>query len=370
MVRVSTMIVPALLSTVIILGIAFIAISPGRLGPVRGLDGSAAPGGLSEKLFIEIGGVRQGMIIRSADARNPVLLFVHGGPGMPEAFLDARYPTGLERHFTVCWWDQRGAGLSYTGEERYEDITSDRLVADTIEVADYLRGRFGVDRVYLLAHSWGTFIGVQAAARAPDRFHAYIAVAQVSDQSRSELDAYQYMLGEYERRGDERALKALGAYAGFESDRALLAAYSESSARDRSMHELGIGTMRGMRSVVKGIFLPVMGCRGYTAREKIDLWVAKARLKERTDLRRDLLGVDLRATVTALAIPTYFVSGAYDRTVSVDLAKGYLDALEAPVKGFYTFADSAHSPPFEEPGRFVDVMTADVLRGRTDLADR
>jgi pimeloyl-ACP methyl ester carboxylesterase len=76
-----------------------------------------------EKSWVEINGVRQGMFIRGHDvagepADKPVLLFVHGGPGMPEFFLDRTHPTGLERDFIVCWWEQRGAGLSFDRHAR------------------------------------------------------------------------------------------------------------------------------------------------------------------------------------------------------------------------------------------------------------
>ena len=52
------------------------------------------------------------MFIEGKDAAHPVLLRLHGG--LPEYFLTERYPTGLENDFTVVWWEQRGAGLSYS----------------------------------------------------------------------------------------------------------------------------------------------------------------------------------------------------------------------------------------------------------------
>jgi pimeloyl-ACP methyl ester carboxylesterase len=66
---------------------------------------------LSEKIHVDTNGVKQGMFIKSRDVNHPVLLFLHGGPGMPEYFLTQRYPTSLEEDFTVVWWDRRGAGL-------------------------------------------------------------------------------------------------------------------------------------------------------------------------------------------------------------------------------------------------------------------
>jgi pimeloyl-ACP methyl ester carboxylesterase len=50
-------------------------------------------------------------------------------------------------------------------------MTVAQFVADTLAVTDYLRERFGQDKIYLLGHSWGSFIGIQAAQRAPERLH-------------------------------------------------------------------------------------------------------------------------------------------------------------------------------------------------------
>ena len=150
-----------------------------------------------EKIFVDINGVKQGMFIKVKDVKNPALLFVHGGPGMPEYWLTQRYPTGLEDHFVVVWWEQRGAGLSYSPDIPPETMTAGQFVDDTIAVTNYLRERFGQKRIYLMAHSWGSYIGIQAAAREPDLYYAYIGVGQVSYQIQSEQLAYQYALAYY-----------------------------------------------------------------------------------------------------------------------------------------------------------------------------
>lgn len=112
----------------------------------------------------------QGMIIESKNSSNPVLLYLHGG--MPDYFLSMRYPTGFEDFFTVVWWEQRGAGLSYSPDILEESLTSEQYIADTLAVTDYLRRRFGQDRIYLMGHSGGTFFGLQAAARGRSRHGA------------------------------------------------------------------------------------------------------------------------------------------------------------------------------------------------------
>lgn len=50
-----------------------------------------------------------------------------------------------------------------------------------------------------------------------------------------------------------------------------------SSLRDTTMHELGGGTTRHMRSVVTGILLPSLRTRVHTPMERINIWSGEAR---------------------------------------------------------------------------------------------
>src|SRR5665811_1600954 len=136
------------------------------------------------------------------DRSNPVLLYLHGG--MPDYFLTQDYPTGLDEYFTVVWWEQRGSGLSYSADISPESVNPGQLVSDTVEVTNYLRKRFGQEKIYLMGHSGGTFIGIQAAAQAPALYHAYIGVAQMSNQLESERLAYEYMLQQFKDDGNAK----------------------------------------------------------------------------------------------------------------------------------------------------------------------
>jgi len=348
----------------VLVGILAVA-SPGRVRPVTDQSGRAIPGSIAQKVCVPINGVEQGMVIRSADPDNPVLLFVHGGPGMPEYFLDAGYPTGLERDFTVVWWDQRGAGLSYAaGAAAPASMTVEQLVDDTIAVTDHLRERFGQPKIYLLGHSWGSYVAIRAAQKAPDRFHAYIGMGQITHQIESESIAYEYALARSKASGDASMLRRLEATR-VTPDAPLPKQWL--GMRDDVMHRLGVGTTRDMDSVVSGIFVPSWTTPEYTLGEKLALWRGKA--ASRRTFWDEFLTVDLRTTVPALDVPAYFVHGRYDYTTAYDLALDYHQRLAAPVKGFYTFEDSAHSPAFEEPQRLRRILREDVLNGENALAD-
>ena len=220
---------------------------------------------LSEKIHVDINGVKQGMFIKSKDIDQPVLLFVHGGPGMPEYWLTQRYPTGFEDHFTVVWWEQRGAGLSYSSHIPPETMTAEQFIADLLEVTHYLRQRFGKEKIYLMAHSWGSYLGIQAAAREPELYYAYIGIGQISYQIKSEQLAYEYALEQYKKNGNTAMVRKLEA-APPTMTVPLPPAYL--ALRDKYMHETGIGTTHDMRSVVTGIFLPSWQFREYTLARK------------------------------------------------------------------------------------------------------
>lgn len=185
---VRTMIITGLVFLVclVILVGALLACSPGNPKPFLDESGKPLRGSISEKVFVEIGGVKQGMFLMGRNINNPVLLFVHGGPCLPEYFLAEQYPTGLEDHFTVCYWEQRGGGLSYNPDISLDTMTLEQLTSDAIDVSNYLRDRFSQEKIYLMAHSGGTAFAIQAAAKAPELYSAYIGISQITQQAESE----------------------------------------------------------------------------------------------------------------------------------------------------------------------------------------
>ena len=352
-----------LLAFIFILGGVLLAMSPGKSEPLLDDNGKPLPNSVSEKMFVNINGIQQGMFIQGQDANNPVLLYLHGG--MPDYFLKQKYPTGLEEIFTVVWWEQRGTGLSYSDDIPKESITQEQLIADTLEVTNYLRKRFHQDKIYLMGHSGGTFFGIQAAAQHPELYRAYIGVAQMSNALRSEKLAYDYMLEQFKANGDTDMVRKLEA-APVTMQGGVPMEYH--MVRDIGMHKLGIGTTHDMKSIVTGLLIPSFTFREYTLAEKFQLWRGKAR-NGISVLWETSVATDLSQQVTEFEIPIYFLEGVYDYTCNYSVAKEYFDKLHAPVKGFYTFENSAHSPIFEEPEKSRQILSEDVLNGTNTAAD-
>jgi pimeloyl-ACP methyl ester carboxylesterase len=357
-----------LITFILVIVIVLLIYSPGKPEPFLDNRGKPIAGSISEKTFVTIGGVRQGMFIRGRNIPNPLLLYIHGGPAFPNYFLIEKYKPGLEENFTVCYWERRGGGLSYTPEVTLESMNFGQFASDAIEVTNYLRDRFGKEKIYMMAHSGGTPFAIMAAAKSPQLFYAYIGMAQITHQAESEKLAYKYMLEQYTASENKKMLAEFKKYPILDSSDYIVPFFN-TIIRDQSMHDLGIGTMRNMKSVFKDIFIPVWMCKAYTIREKINIWTSKFSFIKKTKLIDELFAADIPASVPKLDIPVYFFSGKFDLTVNKDLAKEYLEQMQAPVKGFYTFDESAHSPVFEEPQRLNEILTRDVLNGTTSLAD-
>jgi pimeloyl-ACP methyl ester carboxylesterase len=138
--------------------------------------------------------------------------------------------------------------------------------------------------------------------------------------------------------------------------------------RDKAMHSLVIGTTHDMKSVITGLFLPSLVSPEYTFREKVNLWhgIFCAGVGYLWDT---MITTDLSKQLPALDLPVYFFHGIYDYTCSYTEAKAYFEQLKAPVKGFYTFKQSAHSRMFEEPEKTLHILQVDVLVVANSLAD-
>lgn len=171
-----------------------------------------APNGIDEATYVEIGGIEQWITIRGKDRNNPVLLFLHGGPG------DATNPWGYAafrswlRYFTVVQWDQRGAGRTFgrNGAASASSITPDRMVQDGVELSEFLKKRLHKDKIVLVGHSWGSVLGFCMAKARPELFYAFVGTGQVAAEfSRSSAVAYTTLLERASREGNLQAVQEL-----------------------------------------------------------------------------------------------------------------------------------------------------------------
>lgn len=300
---------------------------------------------------IRLGGVEQWISLRGDSTRLPILLSLHGGPGIPALPFLHRFCPGLEHSYLVVSWDQRGAGKSFSLGLPRASMNIEQFLADTRDLIVGLLERFGQDKLFLLGHSWGSALGIWTAQRHPGLLHAYVGVGQVSDRQRSEELSLRFTIERAKTTQNRWALAML--------------------------KMLGAPPWPAWKLIIQRYWLLKLGGAVY-GKDRYDQEM-DAFLKAKEYSWRDLMTLpigmysslallwkdfsrqNLEHEVPELAVPIYFLEGRHDQQVNVDCARQYFEALEAPRKKWVYFDYSAHSPMYEEPDRFVEIMVNEVL---------
>ena len=308
---------------------------------------------LTEKCFIEIGGIKQGVFLQSENQKNPVILFLHGGPGSPELALLYPYITSecLEKYFTVCYWDQRGAGMSFSNSIDAATMTLKQMIEDTRQITEYLKKRFNKEKIYLMGHSWGSFLGIKTIEKHPENYLAYIGIGQVTNQAESEKLAYDYILEHAIKINDKVAVKKMKKFDRNIPDFPTVDYIN--TIRSSLMNKYGIGMMHQNFSMA-GLIKNVLFFTGYTFSEKKNF--SKGTLFSFKYLWNYVISDNLFESTNSFQVPVYIAHGKYDYQVSYTLAYKYFEMINAPNKSFFTFENSAHSPNCEEPEIFVKIV--------------
>ena len=306
---------------------------------------------------VVIGGVEQWILIRGYDVSNPVLVFLHGGPASP-AMRYARFAfAGLERHFTVVSWDQRGCGKSYHEGLSSASITFDQMLSDTHELIELMRARFGVQKVYLMGLSWGSLLGTITARDYPELLHAYIGVGQGVNVERGVPVAHAAAMARAIELGRDDAIAALSTIQVDPVD------WDQVGELYDWLEELGLGDIHDA-SLLPGFAQEAGPLTEYTAANEAnegawrELYAFSPLLADQTWLQT----LNILETVPRLEVPVFFLAGRYDYKAPSFLVEEYLNALVAPQgKQMFWFENSAHVPFIEERPEFSSVMIDEVL---------
>jgi pimeloyl-ACP methyl ester carboxylesterase len=288
-----------------------------------------------------IGGVEQWLLIRGADTSKPILLFLHGGPGMPSMFLAHAFERELEKHFVVVQWDRRGAGKSYDAGKDVASINVRQVLNDTFEVTELLRQRFAQDRIYLVCHSWGTYLGLLAVHEHPEYYSAYVGMGQIAGQS-AQVHAIQreFVLKRANEGHDTDVMSRLASETAI-VDEDLLFRYHAELYRAASFWPI----------LAEGLRAPE-----YTFRDALN--VKRGANKVNRAMNYNVEPRLLNGEIGQFDIPIFFFLGRHDYNAPSSLAAEYLERLRAPQKRLVWFEESAHFPFYEEKEKF----TAEMVR--------
>ena len=305
--------------------------------------------GIAETMFVPLGGVEQWIQIRGDDRKNPVLLFIHGGPGGTESPVSSLLQP-WEKYFTVVMWDQRDAGKTFAHNGPVKEMSLPRVADDGIELTQFLRRRLGQSKIIVLGHSWGTMVGVSMVVKRPDLYSAYVGTGQVVSIAEKEPLIYARTMARLRAAHDEvgiRRLSASGAppYASVHQlmiERELSASVDSPAERD---------ILRNMIPIA--LVAPEWSLWDLYQSLNAGNYAEDATFAADASYDARKLGTDIR-------VPFFILNGADDQITPTDLARGSFDVVRAPVKQFVVLDGFGHSAVLLEPDVFLHELVTRV----------
>src|SRR6185312_11663680 len=308
------------------------------------------PNGIERLEAVRIGGIEQWVSIRGMDKRNPVLLFLHGGPGYISIPMSWWFTRGWEEYFTVVQWDQRGAGKTLLLNGRTAlapTMTPERMVADAQEMVSWVARELGEEKIFVIGHSWGSYLGLEVAKRQPASLHAYIGVGQLTNGPESERRGWQFALDGARRAGNSKAVRELQAIAPYFPP-GHPSPLTDLYVQRRWLEYFG-GSMAYRHGSDAESDLSELS-PDYTDAEIAHIWDGNEFSEHY--LLQHVLNLDESAP-RQLECPLIVCAGRHDFVVNAELAAKWCEDVRAPFKQLVWFEHAGHLVMTEEPGKFL-----------------
>ena len=294
--------------------------------------------------FITVNGDRQNIRVRSQSADLPVLLFLHGGPGVCDRNWVMKYQSDLSEVCTMVCWDQRASGKSCTKVSLNGGITVEMMIEDACAVVDELCRRFGKEKIYIVGHSWGSILGVMLTKRIPEKIAYYIGMGQFVEGAENERLSYEFCLNEARRVGDDKVVAKL------EKGAPVNGMYPDKDAmmlqRD-CLTKYGGAEYHCREGIVKSLLIPLIKSDEYSLPELVKY--ARGALTLPDKLWGEVIANNFFETASKLDVPVLITQGRHDYNTPSEIVSRWIDMLDAPAKEIVWFEESAHSPIKEEP---------------------
>ena len=307
---------------------------------------------IAEEIYLPLGGDDQWVLLRGKNIDNPILVFLHGGPGISAHGLFRHYNSELENHYLVVGWDQRGAGKSYSKKIDPKSLKIEQYISDLHELIQYLKNRFGKEKIYLMGESWGSILGTLYASKYPQDLIAYIGIGQVANIQKSEVLGYQFTLKEAKKRKHNKALKELQNII-----------IPGQTPKDIKIQRKWLIKFNGFLQKYTSLYhyIPkILSADEYAWPDLI--WVLLGNKQSLESLWPQIFEINFFEQVPSLDIPVFFFLGKYDNCVSSTLAAEYFQQLKAPYKKLIWFENSGHHPHFEESESFNNFILSLKVR--------
>ena len=300
-----------------------------------------SPDGVQEAGYTRINGLDQWIQVRGEHRRNPILLFVHGGPGFSMSPLTPIFRS-WEADFTVAQWDQRNAGLTFS-RTGAQPLSLDQAARDGIAVVEHLRGRLGNRKIVVLGHSWGSAVALEMVLRRPELFAAYVGTGQMSSKAEQEAISYATVLARLRARGDAKGVAELEA-AGpppYPTLASLLVQRKWLARVDTTEEQTLFRRMAPL----------VLASPNLRLREAWDYNAAPKVAQQAT--YDELARFEARALGMHYAVPMFIFQGDQDLYTPAEPNARYLREIAAPSKAFVLLAGGGHSVVLTRPDIFL-----------------
>jgi pimeloyl-ACP methyl ester carboxylesterase len=289
--------------------------------------------------FVPIGGIEQWITIKGDRCDNPVILFLHGGPGNTLSPYAGSIYGAWEKAFTLVQWDQRGAGRTFGRNPSLAEsaLTIERMSDYGVELARYLTTQLRQEKLILMGSSWGSILGVHMIRSRPQLFHAYLGSSQVVSSRNNQGSSYSSVLDLARAAGDTKTVTAL-----------------ESLGPPPWQNPRNFGTLRrAVRTYEAKVTDPAPGSwwqpsAEYATRQAQADYEAGEEYSflQFVGMKGDGMfsKVDLPALGLDFAVPVFIVQGAEDLLTTPHDARWYFDSLNAPQKALVLVPRAGHDP--------------------------
>lgn len=316
---------------------------------MKDLSAILSPDGIQESFEAPIGGLKQWVTVRGQDRRNPIILFIHGGPASPLAPVSWIFQRPLEEYFTVVQYDQRASGKTYRLNDTTglgPTLTIQNYVNDAVELAQYLSKKYNHKKVILAGHSWGTIIGMRAALQRPDLFYAYVGIGQAINVMENEKLSFEFGMKEATRLKNDTALKEMATIAPYPGNKPVTRERII-IARKWPQYYGGLAAYRAEPTYFYSApyLSPEYAPEDVPAIDSGSLFTLDRVMSE-------FLATDFNP-VKSFPIPVFMFMGRHDYTTPAEPANRWIRTVSAPMKKGIWFEHSSHLIPIEEPGKFL-----------------
>lgn len=310
-----------------------------------------SPEGIQENVLLDINGIEQELNIRGENQDNPVIVFLHGGPGSPVGYLNYIWEPYLNDQFTIITYDQRGCGRTYYAN-RDAEVSRELILQDVDAVVDYARERFGKEKVVIMGHSWGTLLGTLYIQEHADKVSAYVGVGQVVSTHAGEEIAVSEAVKRAAAANDTAYVEQMTA-----AYEAFCKSYQIDSnfVTYRGMfpkYLLGEREKTTMQLAPSAVTSPDMNLED----AKWFLFDSSTVLLDKGNtLTADLFDFDANE-MTDYKVPMYFISGGNDYVTPFSAVEAYCEKIEAPKKDIVIIDGAGHNTFADVPQEFADAV--------------